>query len=158
MTPPVPPGTPAVPIPARIDIRTTWICCGTPSESPKNCARKSTVTPSKSAVPFWLPVDPRVSTKPEISRGTPSRSSVTRSAVGSVALLELVENATIMISRILRKKVTGFMRAKTRIRIEYTPNWWSARPSSTTPTYLARTTMMSNPSRAATEKMSAATP
>ena len=49
-----PAGTPAVPMPAstQMNITTTW--SGRDSCTPKSCARKSTVTPSKSAVPFWF--------------------------------------------------------------------------------------------------------
>jgi len=56
-------------------------------------ARNSTVAPSNSEVPFMLSVAPSGSTKPATSRGRPSSSRATRIDVGSVALLDEVENA-----------------------------------------------------------------
>ena len=60
---------------------------------PKNWARKSTVTPSNIAVPFWLAVAPMVRTKREMRGGSLSRVSATRNAVGRVALELEVENS-----------------------------------------------------------------
>src|SRR5438552_438463 len=68
--------------------------------TPKTCARKSTVTPSNSAVPFMHIVDPSGSTKPAILGGIFNSLSATAMLVGSVALLELVENAVMMLARI----------------------------------------------------------
>ncbi|NBQ52280.1 MAG: TerC family protein [Proteobacteria bacterium] len=47
-----PPGTPAVPTPARTAMPTTVICCVKSKSTPDNCAKNNTVTPSKRAVPF----------------------------------------------------------------------------------------------------------
>ncbi|PUE93939.1 hypothetical protein C7T79_12420 [Xanthomonas oryzae pv. oryzicola] len=87
-----PDGTPAVPIPPRMQTSITTTCCPRLRSTLKNCARKITVTPSNSAVPFWLAVAPTVSTKRDTRGGRPI-SSATRRAVGRVALLEAVENA-----------------------------------------------------------------
>ena len=84
----------------------TSTCCDKASSTPKACARNSTVTPSNSAVPFWLAVAPTVSTKREIRLGRPS-SSATRSDVGRVALLEAVENASSIASCAPRKNFSG---------------------------------------------------
>ena len=63
-----PAGTPAVPIPPRMQTSSTITCCHRVSSTPKNWARNSTVTPSNIAVPFWLAVAPMVSTKRETRR------------------------------------------------------------------------------------------
>src|SRR5207249_5434162 len=95
-----PPGTPAAPT-AVITLRNmTTTCWDNVRGTPKTCARKRTVTPSNSAVPFMHIVDPRGSTKPAILAGIFSSSSATAMLVGSVALLELVENAVTMLARI----------------------------------------------------------
>src|SRR5690606_9933391 len=88
-----PEGTPAVPMPPRMQTSITITCWPIVSSTPKNWARKITVTPSNSAVPFWLAVAPMVSTKRDTRRGRPNSSSATRSAVGRVALLDAVEKA-----------------------------------------------------------------
>jgi hypothetical protein len=106
-----PPGTPAVPTPARIDMRTTVICCGSVRSMPNTCARKRTVTPSKSAVPFWLPVAPTVRTKFPILGGTPSFSAEVWSDVGRVAFEDAVENAVSTTSRHRKNHSTGGTRA-----------------------------------------------
>src|SRR6187397_749248 len=64
-----PPGTPAVPTPARMPTSITNSWSARLRSTPKNCARNSTVTPSNIAVPFWLAVAPMVSTKREIFGG-----------------------------------------------------------------------------------------
>ena len=51
------------------------------------------MTPSNSAVPFWFAVEPMVRTKRLTCGGRCRFSSATCSAVGSVALLDAVENA-----------------------------------------------------------------
>ncbi len=56
------------------------------------------MTPSKSAVPFWLAVEPSVNTKRLTCDGSFSFSSATRSAVGRVAFDEAVEKAVIIAS------------------------------------------------------------
>ena len=126
-----PPGTPAVPIAVSTDIATTTACMGRLSGTPKTCARKSTVIPSKSAVPFMLSVAPSGITKPATSRGTPNSSWAVRSVVGSVALELEVENAVTMSSRARRKKTPGRTPASTRARSPITPNWCSVSPRST---------------------------
>src|SRR5690554_5623555 len=88
-----PPGTPAVPMPARMHRKTTVTCEARLNSTLKHCARNSTVIPSKSAVPFWLAVLPMVSTKLVMGFGIFSLLILTEMAVGRVALLELVENA-----------------------------------------------------------------
>ena len=102
-----PDGTPAVPMPPRMHTSMTVSCWPSERSTPKNWARKITVTPSNSAVPFWLAVAPTVSTKRDTVRGRPSFSSATRSAVGRVALDEAVENAITIASWMPRKKATG---------------------------------------------------
>src|SRR5437016_8563441 len=63
------PGTPAAPT-AVITLRImTTTCWDNVRGTPKTCARKSTVTPSNSAVPFMHIVDPSGSTKPAILGG-----------------------------------------------------------------------------------------
>ena len=62
------------------------------------------MTPSNSAVPFWFAVDPSVSTKRLTCGGRCSSCSATQSAVGSVALLDAVENAVTVAARVARKK------------------------------------------------------
>ncbi len=91
-------------------IRSTTICCPRLSSTPKNWARKSTVTPSKMAVPFWLAVAPMVRTKRETRGGSFSCSSATRIAVGKVAFDDAVEKAITIASWISRKKATGDLR------------------------------------------------
>ena len=84
----------------------TMICWPMLRSTPKNWARKITVTPSNSAVPFWLAVAPTVSTKRDTRCGRPIWSA-TRSAVGRVALLEAVENAITVASWVSRKNDSG---------------------------------------------------
>ena len=98
-----PAGTPAVPMPPRMHISSTTTCWPRLSSTPKNWARKSTVTPSKMAVPFWLAVAPMVRTKRETRDGSSSCSSATRIAVGRVALDEAVEKAITIASWLPRK-------------------------------------------------------
>ena len=73
----------------------------------KNWARKSTVTPSNRAVPFWLAVAPTVRTKRLILRGRRSSVSAARRETGRVALDDAVEKATSIGSRMLLKNWTG---------------------------------------------------
>src|SRR5690606_18244094 len=88
-----PPGTPAVPIPARIQRNTTVTCDTIDNSTLKHWAKNNTVMPSNKAVPFWLAVLPMVNTKLAIGLGIFSLLMLTDIAVGSVALLELVEKA-----------------------------------------------------------------
>ena len=67
------------------------------------------MTPSNRAVPFWFMVAPMVSTKRLTFGGRCSSSSATRSAVGSVALLDEVEKAVTMASWMPRKNTRGLM-------------------------------------------------
>src|SRR4029450_4950801 len=106
-----PPGTPAVPTPARIDRITTLTCCAKVRWTRKPCARKSTVTPSKRAVPFWLAVAPTVKTKLPIRGAMPSLFCVVWREVGSVALEDAVENAVSITSRHRKNHSTGETRA-----------------------------------------------
>src|SRR2546430_6087088 len=57
-------------------------------------------------------VEPRGSTKPAILGGIPSSSSATAMLVGSVALLELVENAVTMLARMRLQNTTGRSRSE----------------------------------------------
>src|SRR5690606_5093405 len=91
-----PPGTPAVPMPARIQRNTTVIWEARLNSTLKHCARNNTVIPSNRAVPFWLAVLPMVNTKLAIGLGTFDFSMLTAMAVGRVAVLELVEQAVIV--------------------------------------------------------------
>ena len=61
-------------------------------------------------MPFWFAVEPMVSTKRLTCGGRCSSSSAASSAVGSVALLEAVENAVSIGARTPRKKRHGLMR------------------------------------------------
>ncbi len=79
---------------------------------------KSTVTPSKSAVPFWFIDAPAVSTKRATLGGSRRFSSATLSAVGSVAFEDAVENAVIAAIRTSRKNCTGFRPPKNRTESE----------------------------------------
>ena len=79
--------------------------------TPNTCARKRIVTPSKSAVPFWLPVAPTVSTKFPIRGAMPSFSCAVWSEVGSVAFEDAVENAVRATSRIRKAHSMGGTRA-----------------------------------------------
>src|SRR5690606_40043165 len=65
------------------------------------------ISPSNSAVPFWLAVAPMVSTKRDTFFGSLRFSSATLSAVGRVALLEAVENAISIASCTPRKNAMG---------------------------------------------------
>jgi len=69
-------------------------------------------------VPFWFAVEPMVSTKREICGGSRRLSSATRSAVGSVALLEAVENAVSIASSMPRKNFQGCIRPRKRTASE----------------------------------------
>jgi hypothetical protein len=69
------------------------------------------VTPSKSAVPFWLAVAPTVRTKRLTCWGRRRFSSATRSAVGRVALLDAVEKAVTIAGCTPRKKRRGLIRS-----------------------------------------------
>ncbi|OPZ63515.1 MAG: hypothetical protein BWY83_03389 [bacterium ADurb.Bin478] len=60
-------------------------------------------------MPFWFAVLPSVSTNRAMSGGIFKFSTVTRMVVGSVALLELVEKAISITSRMLRKKNRGLI-------------------------------------------------
>ena len=93
------------------------------------------MTPSKSAVPFWLAVEPRVSTKRLTWVGRRSSRSATASAVGSVALLEAVENAVSIAGRTARKKRRGLMPpSHAHARASRPRTWWIASAPTTTPT------------------------
>src|SRR5207244_13277610 len=102
-----PPGTPAAPTGVITLRNLTATCCDSVRGTPNTCARKSTVTPSNSAVPFMHIVDPRGSTKPAILGGIFSSSSATAMLVGSVALLELVGDAVTMRARMRLAQTRG---------------------------------------------------
>src|SRR5437773_693000 len=102
-----PPGTPAAPTAVMTLNTSTTICVPRSSDTPNTCARNRTVTPSYSAVPFMHIVEPRGSTKPAILGGIFSSSSATAMLVGSVALLELVENAVTMLARMRLQHTRG---------------------------------------------------
>ncbi len=106
-----PPGIPAVPMAVMTAITTTTSWAPRDSSTPNTWARKSTVAPSKSAVPFMLRVAPSGRTKPQISGGMRSPSRPTLIVVGSVALLEDVENAVRMTISDCRKNSRGLRRA-----------------------------------------------
>ena len=104
-----PAGTPAVPMPPRIQTSMTTSCCCRFRSMPKNWARNRTVTPSNRAVPFWLAVAPTVSTKREIRFGSFSFSSAALMAIGRVAFDEAVEKATTKGSRTPLANFSGFI-------------------------------------------------
>src|ERR1043166_5336264 len=111
-----PPGTPAAPT-AVMTLKTrTTTCVPRSSDTPNTCARNSTVTPSYNAVPFMHMVEPSGSTKPAIWGGILSSSSATAMLVGSVALLELVENAVMMLARMRPQKTRGESPASARTK------------------------------------------
>ena len=85
-------------------------------------------------MPFWLAVAPIVSTKRDTRRGSLSRSSATRSEVGSVALDEAVEKAIRLASCVSRKKAIGFFLPSVASSAGNTMNIWMPSASSTTPT------------------------
>src|SRR3546814_5945392 len=87
--------------------------CASVNSTPKNWARKRTVTPSNIAVPFWFAVAPMVRTKRATLRGSFNSVSATRSEVGSVAFDDAVENAITDASCVSRKKALGDRRAST---------------------------------------------
>src|SRR5690606_8514374 len=113
-----PPGTPAVPMPARIQRNTTVIWEARLNSTLKHCARNNTVIPSNKAVPFWLAVLRMVNRQLAIGLGTFNFSMLTAMAVGRVALLELVEKAVIMISLVFLKNCRGLRPAKNFRMIE----------------------------------------
>ena len=129
-----PPGTPAAPIDTTTDIRTTRICSVSASSIPKTWAMKSTVTPSKSAVPSMFMVAPSGTTKPATSFGTPSFSSATRSVVGSVALLDEVEKAVTMTIQASWKNAAGLRPATNFSASGYTTAMKRPRPAMTVTT------------------------
>src|SRR5690606_4866966 len=153
-----PPGTPAVPTPAKIQSNTTVICDTTVSSTLNTWARNRTVMPSKRAVPFWLPVLPMVSTKWAIGFGILSFSMLTRMAVGKVALLELVEKAVSVTSPMSFMNCTGLRLAKYFSMIGYTTNWCMASAPSTTSTYHSNEIRKSAPTFNTMLNSKAATP
>src|SRR5690606_27082088 len=102
-----PPGTPAAPTAVITASAATSTCAPSERSTPNTWARNSTVTPSYSAVPFMFIVAPSGSTKPAIGGGTPSSPCATAMLVGSVALLELVENAVTMLARLRFQNAMG---------------------------------------------------
>ena len=108
-----PPGTPAVPTPAKTDMSTTTSWFSKERLRPYTWARKRTTTPSKSAVPFWLAEAPQVNTKREILAGILRVLSATSSATGRVALEEAVEKAYTYTSLQPWKNFQGLVLAKT---------------------------------------------
>jgi hypothetical protein len=69
-------------------------------------------------VPFWLAVAPIVSTKRLMWEGNLRFSSATFRAVGSVALLDEVENAVIIASCTAPKKNRGLIPPSVRTTTE----------------------------------------
>ena len=69
-------------------------------------------------MPFWLAVEPMVSTKRPRAAAGASFSSATLSAVGSVALEEAVEKAVTIASWMPRKKRRGLMPPSSRTASE----------------------------------------
>jgi len=67
-------------------------------------------------------VAPSGRTNPAISLGMPKSSMATLMVVGSVALLELVENPVIITGSTFRMKSTGLRRAMSQSNSGYTPN------------------------------------
>ena len=113
-----PPGTPAAPMAVITDMTMTAAIWPSDRSTPKISARKITVMPSKIAVPFMHIVLPIGSTKPAMRCGTPSCSCAMSSAVGSVALLELVENAVISAARMREKNSSGDIPIRNRMIAE----------------------------------------
>ena len=118
----VPPGTPAVPMLAIRAQPATTSCWEKPSSTPAACARKITVTPSYSAVPFWLVLAPAVSTNRETSGRSPKGPSAARKVTGRVALLEAVAKAVERGSLTPRQNFPKSYFPKMRKISGYTPN------------------------------------
>src|SRR6267143_6507482 len=153
-----PPGTPAAPTAVMTLSTSTTICVPRSSDTPNTCARKRTVTPSYSAVPFMHIVEPRGSTKPAILGGILNSSSATAMLVGRVALLELVEKAVTMLARIRLQNTRGDRPPSTRTnRVRLTAPW-SSRPNNTTRTYLERLWRMPQPNIEVVKKIRPNTP
>src|SRR2546428_6656231 len=74
-------------------------------------------------------VDPSGSTKPAILGGIPSCCSATAMFVGSVALLELVENAVTMLARMRLQKTRGESPPNTRTSTDRPTLPWINRPA-----------------------------
>src|SRR6266540_2761465 len=106
-----------------------------------------TVMPSKIAVPFMHIVLPMGSTNPAIRCGTPSCSCAMSSAVGSVALLELVENAVTSAARMREKNITGERPIRNRTMPEIVMSTCASSAPSTVSTNAAIATSKSNPNR-----------
>ena len=134
----VPPGTPAVPRLAMSAQPATKACWEKLRSTPAACARKITVTPSYSAVPFWLVLAPAVSTNRETSGRSSSGPSAARSDTGNVALLEAVAKAVETGSRIPRQNLPRSYLAKNFSTSGYTPNACSPNASNTVKTKVPR--------------------
>ena len=90
------------------------------SVMPNTCTRNGTVTARNSAVPFAHNVEPSGSTNRAISGGIPSSRSATAMLVGSVAVLELVENAVTMLVPIRPQNTVGLKPPAMRTSAEST--------------------------------------
>ncbi len=133
-----PPGMPATPMAVTTDMRTTSSCWGRARCTPKTWARKRTVAPSKRAVPFMFMVAPRGRTKPAIWGEMPRSRSAVSMVVGRVALLELVEKAVTITTRMRRKNSRGARRARSLRTRPYPRVWKTAMDPRTVITYPIR--------------------
>ena len=102
------PGTPAVPMDARVPVKTIMIISEEVRFTPKALATNREQTPMYSAVPSMLMVQPSGSTNEVTSRDSPSFSWQFFILTGSAAAEEQVVKASIMASDMPRKNFTGF--------------------------------------------------
>ena len=101
---------------------------------------------------------PMGSTNPAMLGGTPSCSCATSRAVGSVALLELVENAVINAARTREKNNSGDMPMSNLMIADNVMTTCASSAMSTVATKAATAIIRSNPNRDDTVKINAATP
>ena len=113
------PGTPAVPIEARVAVSTMFACAPRLNGIPYACATKRAQTPWYSAVPSMLIVAPRGRTNDEIFSEIPMFSLAQRMLMGSVAELDRVTNAVSIASFAPEKNQSGERPAKIRTSPEY---------------------------------------
>ena len=103
-------------------------------------------------------VEPSGSTKPAICGGIFSSSSATAMFVGRVALLELVENAVMMLARIRLQNTRGSSPPSSRTRSDRLTVPWISRPATTMTTYSTSWRSSPQPKRDVVKKMSPNTP
>ena len=103
-------------------------------------------------------VEPSGRTNPAILGGIFSSSSATAMLVGSVALLELVENAVTMLAPMRLQKARGERPPNTRTSSDRLTAPWRSSPSNTTSTYLERVLRMPQPNIEVVKKIKPNTP